>query len=155
MSTLPPSPPPFPLNDDALLAAFETATISAKDFHHREHVRVFWKLITTVGPESARERFVAALIRLANAQGASQLYHETLTRAWVELIAAGTSRSPSARSSFEFLESCPELLDRSILNRHYSPELLASDAARKGWIPPDRLPISEAVAEHSHLLVGV
>ena len=154
MSPLPPSP----LTDDALLEAFETATISAKDFHHREHVRVVWKLITTVGPDAARERFVAALIRLANAHGADQLYHETLTRAWVELIAEGAHRFPAASSSFEFLESCPELLDRSILGRHYSPELLASDSARKSWVEPDRLPIPlpiSGTAADSHQLVGV
>lgn len=150
MSTLPPSP----LDDDPLVEAFETATISAKDFHHREHVRVVWKLITTVGQDAARERFVAALIRLANAHGADQLYHETLTRAWVAIIADAARRSPSARSSLEFLESCPELLDRSILARHYTPELLASDSARKGWIPPDRQPIPGAAAD-SHQLVGV
>ncbi|HXU34445.1 MAG TPA: hypothetical protein VN851_28045, partial [Thermoanaerobaculia bacterium] len=90
----------------------------------------------------------------ANAHGADQLYHETLTRAWVELIADGAHRFP-ASSSFEFLEACPELLDRSILNRYYSPELLASDRARKTWVEPDRLPIPGAATADSRHLVGV
>ncbi len=141
MLTLPPSP----LDDDALLNAFLATTISAKDFHHSEHVRVVWKLITTVGQDSARERFGAALVRLAQAHGADQLYHETLTRAWVELIAAAVLQTPAARTSEEFLAANPALLDRSILDRFYSPELLASEAARQGWITPDRLPIPEAV----------
>ncbi len=145
MSTLPPSP----LDDDALLNAFLTTTISAKDFHHSEHVRVVWKLITTVGKGSARERFVGALLRLARANGADQLYHETLTRAWVELIAAAALETPAARTSEEFLAGNPELLDRSILDRFYSPLLLATDAARTSWIPPDRLPIPETVVPPS------
>ncbi|MEP7010858.1 MAG: hypothetical protein ABJC13_11090 [Acidobacteriota bacterium] len=140
MSILP-SSPVEPLNDDALLEAFETTSISAKDFHHREHIRVVWKLIQLVGQEPARERFVAALVRLARAHGADQLYHETLTRAWVELIAEAAGRSPAFRSSEEFLVEHPGLLDRSILDRHYSPELLATAEARKSWLPPDRLPI--------------
>ncbi len=140
MSPLPPSP--LPLDDDALLQAFETTSISAQDFHHSEHVRVVWKLIEEVGQEPARERFVGALVRLAKAHGADRLYHETLTRAWVELIAEAARRSPSLATSDEFLSSHPELLDRSILHRFYSPELLATEEARTGWVAPDRLPIA-------------
>lgn len=149
-----PLPPPCPLDDDALLAAFLTTAISAKDFHHREHVRVVWKLIATVGQEPARERFVEALVALASAHGADQLYHETLTRAWVELIAEAVRSSPDALTSDEFLGRHPELLDRSILHRFYSPELLASDEARISWIAPDRLPISGTI-EESRDLAGV
>lgn len=137
-----PLPPPCPLDDDTLLAAFLTTTISAADFHHREHVRVVWKLITTVGPESARERFVEALVRLARAHGADQLYHETLTRAWVELIAEAVRFSPDAASSEDFLARHSELLDRSILHRFYSPDLLAGETARRQFISPDREPLT-------------
>jgi hypothetical protein len=36
-----------------------------------------------------------------------------------------------------FAESCPALLDKRLLARHYTARTLASPAARTGWVEPD------------------
>ena len=41
----------------------------------------------------------------------------------------------------EFLDRFPPLLDRHLLDRHYSPALLASAAARESWVTPDLRPL--------------
>jgi hypothetical protein len=55
-------------------------------------------------------------------------YHETMTRAWFELVAQA-----------ETLDAHPELLDRSLLARYYSPDRL--DAGRNEWLEPDLEPL--------------
>lgn len=60
--------------------------------------------------------------------GRSQAYHETITRAWYELIAQA-----------EDLDRAPELFDKQLLGRFYSPERLA--AGRERWMEPDRQPL--------------
>lgn len=126
--------------DDDLLRAFETATISAADFHHREHVRAAWAMISRWGADPGGERFIAAIRRLAAAHGANQLYHETVTRAWLRLVEAADRAHPGCRASEELLAAAPELADKTLLGRHYSAERLSSEEARARFVEPDLEP---------------
>jgi hypothetical protein len=95
--------------------------------------------------------------RTARYAGAPQKYHETISRAWVELIAhhataghataghatAGhaTAQPAGADADFAaFAAGNPLLLDKRLLTRFYRPATLASPAARAGWVEPDRAP---------------
>jgi flavin reductase (DIM6/NTAB) family NADH-FMN oxidoreductase RutF len=112
------------MTDDKLIHAFEAGTIAGSDFPHEAHVRVTQLLIARYGRESAYSRLVDGIRGIAVRAGAPEAFHETITRAWFELIGAADD-----------LTSHPELLDRRLLERYYSRALLA--AGRERWIEPD------------------
>jgi hypothetical protein len=111
-----------------LIDAFEAGEINGAEFRHEHHVRVAWGLAARYGPEEGRRRMSAGIREMAARAGRPEAYHETITRAWFELIA-------SARDLF----TAPELFDKRLLERFYSPERLA--AGRAHWVSPDRAPL--------------
>ena len=125
--------------DTDLLQSFIDATLPADQFHHRQHVQVAWMFVRDYGMPQALAEFSTAIKRFADAKGATGLYHETITWAFLLLIAERQARS--AADSWEaFAQAHPDLLvwKPSILNRYYSRELLASDLARRTFLMPDR-----------------
>jgi hypothetical protein len=102
-----------------------------------------WLFVTECGPGEAIEKAAAGIRNLAQHNGRPGLYHDTLTRAWVYVIAAGVAHSPSSTFT-EFLDRSPQLLDKRLLLKHYSPDLLASPRARAGWVAPGVRPIPGA-----------
>jgi len=126
------------LTDEALLRGFESASLSAAQFHHAQHVRVVWLYLQRLEPAEALARFDAHIKRLAAAHGAPQRYHATITWAYLFLIrerfVPGEPWAEFARRSADLLASA-----NAVLGRYYSPELLASDRARAGFLLPDRL----------------
>ena len=57
-------------------------------------------------------------------------------------MAAGCGRAQLAEMPFvELLAACPELCDRQLLAKHYSQEVLQSEAARADWVSSDLRPI--------------
>jgi hypothetical protein len=111
-----------------LLSSFEAGTLGNADFPHEAHVRVTWELTRRYEREEAFRRLVAGIRGIAARAGRPDAYHETITRAWFELI---TSVSDLADHS--------ELLDRRLLDRYYSPGALA--AGREHWVEPDLRPL--------------
>jgi hypothetical protein len=131
------------LDDDAFIATFERGGFGADDFPHEAHVRMAWLYVTRLGPEAAIDRAARGIRALAKANGTPTLYHDTVTRAWVYVVAAAVAAAPSA--TFEgFLARNPQLLDRRLLLEYYSPDVLSSAQARAGWIAPDLAPIPGA-----------
>ena len=110
------------------VAAFEAGKAESDGFPHEAHVRVTWGLIRRYGRDDAFPRLVAGIRGIAARAGKPQAYHETITRAWFELIAAAQD-----------LEDHPELFDRSLLDRYYSAGALA--AGRDEWVEPDLHPL--------------
>jgi hypothetical protein len=127
--------------DEAFLAAFEAATIPGSEFRHRQHVRVAWLYVREYGTEEALRLMAVGIRRFAVANGATALYHETITRAWVLLVAAAVRRHPAIDGFDAFVEANPGLLDKETPYAFYRRETLASDAARSAWVEPDRLPL--------------
>lgn len=136
------SPVPVELMTDAdFLAAVEAATWPGKAFNHRAHVRLAWLCLREWGFEAGLERVKGLIQRYAAALGATGKYHETLTRAWAELVQVGLDAAPGAASFDAFLEARPELTDAKLLERHYRKETLDSAQARAGWVAPDVAPL--------------
>ncbi|MBZ4419251.1 hypothetical protein [Myxococcus sp. RHSTA-1-4] len=129
------------LTDAGFLAAIEATTYPGADFRHREHVRLAWVCLRQSGFEAGLARVRGLIQRYAAALGATGKYHETLTRAWVELVQAALDAAPDAPSFDAFLEARPELGDARLLERHYRKETLDSAEARAGWVPPDVAPL--------------
>jgi hypothetical protein len=111
-----------------LLADFEAGRIPGSAFPHERHVQVAWGLSRRYPREEAFARLAGGIRGIAARAGVPGKYHETMTRAWFELVAQA-----------ETLDAHPELLDRSLLARYYSPDRL--DAGRNEWLEPDIEPL--------------
>jgi hypothetical protein len=111
-----------------LLDDFEAGRIPGSDFPHERHLLVAWGLSRRCPHEDAFSRLADGIRCIASRAGVPGKFHETMTRAWFELVAQA-----------ETLETHPELLDRSLLFRYYSPERL--EAGRHEWLEPDLRPL--------------
>lgn len=125
------------MSDDEFLQAFEDGTLPKDDFTHGAHVRLAWICLRRFGFEAGSERVVRGIRAFASLHGATGLYHETVTRAWLALVAAADAGAPSFA---EFLAASPHLRGRA-LDRHYTPGTLDSDEARVRFVAPDRGPL--------------
>lgn len=127
------------LADDEFLAAFHACTLDPTLFRHGDHLRLAWLYVHRGPLEEAVLRVRTEIKAFAASHGASQKFHETMTEAWVRLIAT------HSESSFEnFIKENESRLNGALLHRFWSPEVLASDEARVAWVPPDRHPLPQA-----------
>jgi hypothetical protein len=120
---------------DELLA---TVMAGAGRFGHREHLHVTWLAVRHHGTAAAIDLVSDGIQRTARYAGAPQKYHATVSRAWVELVAAHARPDEDFAS---FVTRNPALLDKRLLTRFYRPSTLSSAAARTGWVEPDLHPL--------------
>ena len=128
------------LTDAALVEGFLDTSLPADAFPHAQHVRCAWLFVQRHGMPGALEAFPAALRRFANAKGATRLYHETITWAYLLLIHERQQRS-QAPDWNAFAAANADLLawKPSVLDGFYAPDTLASDFARSTFVMPDRV----------------
>lgn len=128
------------LDDSALVARFEALAIGAKEFRHREHVRVAYGMLRGADFGEAAVRYRRALQRFAVATGVPERYHETLTWAYLAVIAQRMAEDPAVTTSHELLARHPELLDHQggAVARYYDvAAITASPLARAVFVLPD------------------
>ena len=127
------------MTDEELIEQFEDGTLPNECFHHREHVRVAFLYLTRYPVLEALQAFSKTLRRFAEARGKPQLYHETITWAYVFLIRERMARTGKNQSWDEFARGNPDLLlwKGGILTRYYRAETLTSDLARAVFVLPD------------------
>ena len=91
-------------------------------------------------------RFGTGLRRFADAHGKPDLYHETITTAYVLLIAERLDDGDRELDWDDFARRNPDLLTwrPSILARYYREETLASARAKRTFVMPDRLEITRS-----------
>ena len=124
------------MNDATFVAAFESHTLDP--FHHRDHIRLAWIYLRRLPFTEAFGKFVDGLKRFAASKGATGLYHETITCAYLFLIRERIDRDTEATWD-SFVESNQDLFrwKPSILDDYYAAETLASDRARRIFVLPD------------------
>ena len=66
------------------------------------------------------------------------------TRAALAVSSAASAARPATFA--ELLARHPQLLDKQLLLKHYTPDVLASSKARAMWVAPDLIPIPGAPA---------
>jgi hypothetical protein len=127
--------------EDEWMEEFETGGAPNGAFHHMDHVRMAFLYVRKYPPLEALARFSSGLMRLAAANGRPDLYHETITWAFVLLIRERMARANRALTWLEFSKANPDLLrwDDHVLKRYYRPETLASGLAKKVFLLPDNL----------------
>jgi hypothetical protein len=118
------------------LAAFLAGEIDPAAFGHADHVRVAFALLERCDFPRAAAMFSSALKAItARARGIGA-YHETITVAFLALIAE--RRAAGGHLGYEsFASANPELMDKTILTRWYTPARLGSSLAREVFILPE------------------
>jgi len=132
------------MKDEEFIQRFEDCTLPAESFHHPDHVRVVWLYLRRYSVLETLDRFSTGLKRFATANGKPNLYHETITWAYVLLINERLERGGREQSWAEFVDANGDLFDwkDNILKSYYHDETLRSDVARKVFVFPDKMPLS-------------
>ena len=131
----------------ALAARFIALTLAKDEWTHAAHLTVGAWHVEQHGAAQAlpllRERIRRLNESHGNVNSATAGYHETITAAYVTLIAAyleaSSSDLPLSRRVERMLAS--PLAARDMLLTFYSRERLMSTDARAQWVEPDRLPL--------------
>ncbi len=133
---------PPELTDGERIAQFESAAVPPDSFHHPDHVHLAFAYLRQYTILEALERFPAALQRFAQHHGKPNLYHQTITWAYLFLIHERLARAEHPQTWEEFAQANPDLLTwkNGILTKYYGEETLQSDLARKVFIFPDKTP---------------
>jgi hypothetical protein len=115
------------MDDAAFVDALESGMLPGREMNHAAHLRL--ALLFRGRPEKARE----VLLRYVDKVGAHGKYNETLTWFWLRAVNAH-------EGDLAALLRTP-LADSKLPLRHWSPELLWSNAARAQWVDPDLRPL--------------
>jgi len=126
--------------EQELIAQFESGSLSASTFHHADHVRMGFAYLRQYSVLEALEKFSNALQRFAVLNGKPNLYHETITWAYMFLIHERIRRTANSQTWEEFAQANPDLLTwkNGILTKYYTEETLRSDLAKRVFVFPDK-----------------
>jgi hypothetical protein len=132
---------------DGLASRFAACRLAREEWTHQAHLAVGMWHVDRYGADDALARLRAGIRQLNDSHGtpnsATRGYHETITRANVQLLS-------------EFLDSCPAALtltervarllaspvaDKEALLQFYSRGHLMSAQARAEWVEPDIRPL--------------
>ena len=132
---------------DELARQFVACTLPKREWTHEAHLAIGLWHVRRYGLEAAVPRLRSGITQLNESHGvvnsATGGYHESITRAYAELLAQFAARRPQ-RTAAECVTElfADELADRDALLRFYSPVRLQSRAARLGWVEPDLAPLA-------------
>ena len=126
------------MTDPEFLAAFESATLPAQAFDHRAHLRAACLYLADRPFLEACIAMRDGLRRFAASIGKAGLYHETITVAFMSVVAERMAADPGLPWD-ALLARHPDLCERGLLARYYEPERLASGAARARLVLNERV----------------
>ena len=121
------------------LERFVRGEIAAASFPHREHVRMAFEMLRRHDFAETVLHFSRALRTMARQAGKPHAFHQTLTIAFLSLIAERLEDG-QWEDFGAFARDNPDLLDKGILARWYRAERLASERARRTFLLPEPLP---------------
>jgi hypothetical protein len=116
---------------------FESCALALQEFTHARHLTVACWYLCTMPPDQALARMRTGLQRFIAHHG-RQGYHETITRFWMELLGAYLHGLRGEMRAIERINRAVEThLEKDLLFRYYSRDLVMSEAARHEWVEPD------------------
>ena len=121
--------------EPTLLELFLAGEIDNKTFRHVDHVRVAFDLLRAHDFSTACYKFSTGLKTIAARAGNPGAYRETITLAFMALIAE-RSVAGGFDNAEDFIRGVPEVTNPAILQRWYTAEQLKSDLARRIFILP-------------------
>lgn len=133
-------------NPDALVRAFEDGTLAREDWTHAAHLVVALSYAHGQRLE-AYERLREGIQRYNQRTGLVETptrgFHETITRAWFQLVLHFLDLFDDGRSLPSLAEDLVQLFPKEELFLHFSRNVLLSVEARRGWVEPDLRPLPE------------
>jgi len=128
---------------DDFAARFQSCNLRPEEWTHSAHLVIGLWHVDRFGPHEALERLRTGIRRLNESFGgantATSGYHETITAAYVTLLAQfherGQADVPLADRVAQLLAG--PLAAKEILFAFYSRERLMSMEARAAWVEPD------------------
>jgi hypothetical protein len=135
---------------DNLETRFRSCTLPKTEWTHEAHLAVGMWHVFEGGPAKALRQLRARIRRLNDAHGTANTttsgYHETVTRAYVALLADFLSHRPANEALVDTVQALwrSPLAGREVLLAYYSRERLMSVEARLSWLEPDRRPLPAA-----------
>jgi hypothetical protein len=130
-----------------LLWRFRKRTLPKASWTHAAHLAVGLWHVRRYGPERALPLLRARIRLLNDAHGTpnsdTQGYHETVTKAYAELIAALLGTLAPGTPVIDCIHSllASPVSAKDALLTYYSRERLMSVEARRQWVEPDRRPL--------------
>ncbi|MCA9053278.1 MAG: hypothetical protein KDA75_05540 [Planctomycetaceae bacterium] len=138
------------ISDDDIWVRFHSGDLTAEEWTHRAHVRIAYLHVRRDSFDTALARVRSGIQNLNQRHGVPEAldrgYHETITQAFLRLIAVAAAESP-ANDSSEFCDQHPELMTKQTLLRHYSRERILSAEAKRMFVPPDLQHLPELPAQ--------
>ncbi len=134
-------------NVDDLAARFDACQIPRDEWTHRAHLLVGAWHVHRYGRREALARLRIGIRRLNESHGTVNSpaggYHETITAAYVQLLAEFLDGCPSAMPLTQCVARLIEgpLVSKDLLLQFYSRERLMSAVARAEWVEPDLAPL--------------
>jgi hypothetical protein len=118
------------------LERFVRGQIAAMGFAHREHVRMAFEMLRRHDFPETVLHFSRALRTMAQQAGKPQAFNQTVTIAFLSLIAERLDGGEWPDFA-AFARDNPDLLEKGALARWYRPERLASERARRTFLLPE------------------
>jgi hypothetical protein len=118
-----------------LVDRFERCLLPKEGFHHRDHLTVAVVYLYAGDFDSAMDRMRASLKRFAEHHNVSGLYHETLTRFWLQQVQMRMDCRLCLEESVRIVQE--QITDKNLPFEFYSRERINSQEARERWLPPD------------------
>lgn len=122
--------------DSPELARFVRGDIDPAQFPHRDHVRMAFEMLKRHDFPETVLLYSRALRTMAERVGRPQAFHQTITIAFLSLIAERMERDAAADFA-AFAQANSDVLEKSALRRWYRPEQLASEIARRIFVLPE------------------
>lgn len=133
------------MDDRALIAGFESQTVSRAEWTHRAHVRTAYLYLREHSFDDALGRIRSGILALNAANGVANTptggYHETITVAFMRIIASTLRHYGPAETSDAFCDAHPHLMTPFVLRLYYTRALINSPEARAAFIGPDIAPL--------------
>ena len=120
------------------LIALEAGSLDPSAFPHSEHVRLAYGMLERYSFGEAVTRFSRSVKLLATKAGRPEMYHETITVAFLAVIGERRAQARS-KSWAEFKTNNGDLFDKRCLGKWYGAEQLGSDLARRTFCLPKPL----------------
>lgn len=118
-----------------LVNRLERCLLGKEEFHHRDHLTVAVVYLYASDLETAMDHMHNSLKRFAAHHGVTGLYHETLTRFWLQQVERRLDRSQCLEQSVKNIRE--QLNDKNLAFEYYSRERIESKEARETWLEPD------------------
>ncbi len=125
-------------------------TLPKAEWTHEAHLRAGVWMVRTYGTAAAIGRLRVAIRTYNVAVGGRNTsdagYHETITQAYVRLIAYVLTTLAGGAADIDALGDVVlrEIGDRAVLGRYWSRDRLMSVTARREWVDPDLAPLPVA-----------